>query len=143
MPDKDLSILLPMLGMVALTFGVYLTLYRTRIGEMRRRRVNPQKFRTRQDAAGLLENTSNSDNLINLFELPVLFYVAVLVIWQLQITDLLYLVLAWTYLGLRILHSAIHITYNRVIHRFYVHLISNGVLLLLWLRIGVEIVAAL
>lgn len=129
--------------MVALTFIVYMMLYRTRVGEMRRRRIHPQKFATRQSASGQLENTSNSDNLINLFELPVLFYLAVIVIWQLQVTDTLYLALAWIYVALRVSHSIIHITYNRVLHRFYVHLISNGVLLLLWLRIGVEIFAAL
>ena len=40
--------------------------------------------------------------------------------------------LAWTYVGLRALHSLIQCTYNRVMHRFIVYALSSLTLLALW-----------
>jgi hypothetical protein len=47
---------------------------------------------------------------------------------------------AWAYVGLRALHSLIHVTYNRVVHRFLVYVASTLLLFGMWiaffLRIG-------
>ena len=40
--------------------------------------------------------------------------------------------LAWLFVALRIVHSAIHCTYNKVIHRFYAYLAGGSVLWVLW-----------
>jgi hypothetical protein len=40
--------------------------------------------------------------------------------------------LAWGFVGLRVLHSAIHCSYNRVWHRFYAYLAGGLVLWALW-----------
>ena len=53
-------------------------------------------------------------NMMNLLELPVLFYVACLIYYVTDRVNGAALALAWTYVGLRIAHSAIHVTYNRV-----------------------------
>lgn len=45
-------------------------------------------------------------------------------------------VLAWLYVGLRIVHSAIHLSYNHVIHRLAVFALSSVVLLALWVQAG-------
>ena len=42
------------------------------------------------------------------------------------------LALAWAYVGLRVAHSAIHLTYNRVRHRLVVFAVGNVVLVMLW-----------
>ena len=42
--------------------------------------------------------------------------------------------MAWTYVGLRALHSLIHLTYNNVIHRLLTFGISNFVLAAVWIR---------
>lgn len=42
------------------------------------------------------------------------------------------LTLAWLYVGLRIAHSAIHVTYNRVRHRLVAFALSNVVLVMFW-----------
>ena len=42
------------------------------------------------------------------------------------------LALAWTYVGLRIAHSAIHVTYNRVRDRLAAFAASNVALIMLW-----------
>jgi len=45
---------------------------------------------------------------------------------------------AWIYVALRCVHSFIHLTYNRVIHRFVVYALSAVVLFVLWGTLGVQ-----
>lgn len=75
-------------------------------------------------------------NLINLFESPILFYVACIVIFITQKTDIVFIYLTWAYVVSRVLHSVIHLTYNKVVHRGFVYELSILVLVLLWLRIS-------
>lgn len=78
-------------------------------------------------------------NYMNLLELPVLFYAASLLVFSIQKYDAIFLSLAWAYVGLRVIHSLIHLTYNRVLHRGLVFAISNGVLAIIWIRIVLAI----
>ena len=116
MPTR--AILYPMLALVALTAIVAVTMYRRRIGEMRGRRIHPQKLALSAGIASSLEDTRAADNFRNLFEAPVLFYVAVLTIYAAQLTNPLHVGLAWAFVVTRVAHSTIHCTYNRVMHRF-------------------------
>ena len=122
------AILYPMLAMVALTAIVAVTMYRRRVGEMRARRVHPQKLALSAQMASALEDTRAADNFRNLFEAPVLFYVAMLTIYATQLTSPLYVGLAWVYVATRITHSTIQCTYNRVMHRFLAF--ASGLLVL-------------
>ena len=69
---------------------------------------------------------------MNLLELPMLFYVASLMFFVTGKVDAVVLGVAWTYVALRLVHSAIHLTYNRVIHRLIPFAISNFVLIGYW-----------
>lgn len=117
MPAK--AILYPLLAMVALTAIVALTMFRRRVGEMRARRIHPQKIALSSQMASALEDTRAADNFRNLFEAPVLFYTAVLVIYATQLPSPAYVALAWVYVATRVAHSTIQCTYNRVMHRFF------------------------
>jgi hypothetical protein len=44
--------------------------------------------------------------------------------------------LAWSYVVLRIGHSLVHLTINKVPPRFFLFFISNLVLLAMWVRLG-------
>ena len=66
-----------------------------------------------------------SDNLKNLFEIPVLFYALALYLFATSQVDALYVGAAWVFLIFRTLHSAVHCTFNRVIVRFYLYLIAT------------------
>jgi hypothetical protein len=72
---------------------------------------------------------------MNLLESPVLFYTASLLILILQRSDTVFVRLAWAYVALRIVHSAVHLTYNSVLHRLLIFVASNVVLVVMWLRI--------
>jgi len=72
-------------------------------------------------------------NLMNLLEMPVLFYVAALSLFVTHHVNANIVNLCWAFVALRIVHSVIHVTYNNVFHRFVMFLSSNIVLLVLWI----------
>jgi len=126
-----------MLALVALTFLVWVYMYVLRIGEMRRKRIDAQQLDTRAHAQGLLTDSSAvADNLKNLFEMPVLFYAGLLLAMVLMIQDVLLVQLSWAFVALRFIHSLVHCTYNRVMHRFSAYVVSSIILLLIWARIA-------
>jgi hypothetical protein len=85
----------------------------------------------------LLQDTRASDNFRNLFELPVLFYAGVLVAAQLGIADDPVTVgLAWAFVLLRAVHSAVQCSFNHVMTRFVAYLLATLVLAALWARIA-------
>lgn len=112
------NILLPCAAMVGLTAAVWVRALYERIVEMRTRRIPAQSIATSRDAARLLKNTRALDNFANLFELPVLFYVLCLALLATHSGSTGYVAAVWVFVALRMGHSIIHVTYNRVLHRF-------------------------
>ena len=130
-------LLLPLLAQVALTFIVMLIMYRKRVDEMKLKRIHPQRIRTRSKSKALLTGSeSAADNFSNLFELPILFYTAILLTLILMVQDSILVILAWAFVISRYLHSFVHVNYNRVMHRFSVFVFSSFVLLAYWVRLG-------
>jgi len=130
-------ILLPLLTMVFLTFAVWVYLYALRIPEIKRLGIDPDDLQDRAESHQLLKvSAAASNNLKNLFEVPILFYLAVMITMLLMIQDDLLVWLAWGFVILRVAHSAIHCSYNRVMHRFTVYLISCLFLMFMWIRLA-------
>jgi len=126
------AIFLPALAMVVLTFAVWWRMYFSRIGEMRRERIDPQSVASSAQMAARLSDTRAADNFRNLFELPVLFYLALVVAALTAQVNIVTLVLAWTFVVLRVAHSWIHCGYNKVMHRFTAYVVGGSVLWVLW-----------
>ena len=135
------AIFLPVLAMVALTFIVFGVMFRRRVAQMKRDRVHPQAVATSQQAAVLFTDVAPADNFRNLFEMPVLFYLAVLVAAMTDQVTMPVLVLAWGYVFARVLHSAIHCSCNKVMHRFRAYALSVFVLVVLWGVVGYGLIA--
>jgi hypothetical protein len=130
-------LLIPLLAQVALTFIVMLVMYRKRIAEMKSKRIHPQRTKTRSATHGVLTDSETAtNNYSNLFESPVLFYVAILLTLILMVQDSIIVTLAWIYVASRYIHSFIHVTYNRVMHRFSIFIFSSFVLLAMWVRLA-------
>ncbi|MFO1427723.1 MAG: MAPEG family protein [Steroidobacteraceae bacterium] len=122
----------PAIAQAALTLLVAVRMYLVRVAEMRERRVRPQLMATRREAGEALRNTAAADNFSNLFELPVLFFA---ICPALAITGLVtpaQLGLAWAFVALRAAHSTIHVTYNRVMHRFQVYVLGMVCVFAMW-----------
>jgi hypothetical protein len=134
------AIFWPMIAQVGLTAFVWFIMYTCRLSEIRSRRINPQSLSTRQLSSDVLENVTAADNLHNLFETPVLFFAVCISLAITGEVTPLQLTLAWTYVGLRAAHSIIHITYNRVVHRFIVYTISTLCLFAMWIIFAASLV---
>ena len=126
------AIFLPALAMVALTIAVWLRMFTTRVGEMKRERIHPQAVARSAQAAERFSDTRAADNVRNLFELPVLFYLALVVAAMTSQVNPLTVALAWAFVALRVAHSAVQCGRNKVMHRFRAYLFGGLVLWALW-----------
>jgi hypothetical protein len=127
-----MQILHPMAALAALTFAVLLLIPVRRFRAGAAGQVSYDDFKYGESARVPPEVALPNRNMMNLLELPVLFYVACLTYFVAGRTDEWALLLAWAYVGLRIAHSAIHLTYNHVRHRLVAFAASNVALVMLW-----------
>jgi hypothetical protein len=123
--------------MAALTFVVAVRMFRMRIGQIVREKIRLQSIATAKEAAEKLTDSRGADNFRNLFELPVLFYLGIVIAAQTGQVNWLTLGLAWLFVATRIVHSYIHCTYNRVKHRFYAFVASFFALCAFWIVLAV------
>lgn len=126
------DLLLPCAAMVALTALVWMRALYERIAEMRVRGITPQSLATSRETSQILKNTQAIDNFSNLFELPVLFYVLCLALTVSGLGTTGNVAAAWAYVALRATHSYIHLTYNRVFHRFIAWTLGVAWLFAMW-----------
>ena len=122
---------LPCAAMVGLTAAVWVKLYADRLGEMRAKRIDPQALASAR-ATAQLERPQAAENFRNLFEVPVLFYVLCVALVLNGGSTSGFVTAAWAYVALRVVHTLIHVTYNRVTHRFLVYVASTLLLFGTW-----------
>ena len=136
LPDDGRAILLPVLAMLFLTAMVWTYMYVKRIGYMRRARIRPEALRSPAGKASALpdEVSYPAHNLVNLFELPVAFYVVCVVLYVVGGVGLAEIVAAWVYVLLRFMHSVVQCTFNHVMLRFTLYALSS--LVLWWMLIA-------
>jgi hypothetical protein len=128
-------ILYPMMALAALTFAVLLIIPYKRFRAAFAGRVRAHDFKYGESANVPGEVSIPNRNMMNLLEMPVLFYAACITFYVTKTADGTVLVLAWLYFALRVAHSLVHLTYNRVIHRLAAYAASNVVLLVIWVRL--------
>lgn len=119
-------------ALALLTFAVGFRMLQVRIAEMRARRIPPQSVALSAQRAQHLEDSRASDNYNHLFELPVLFYLLCTVSIAIDHVPAWLPATAWAFVALRAAHTLIQCTYNRVMHRFLVFLVSFVLLLGMW-----------
>ena len=130
-----MEILQPTIALMIWTMIIWLWMYATRI---------PAMQKAQMDAAGLVGTTGASlrsqlpdnvnwkaDNYNHLHEAPTVFYAVAIVLAILGEGDGANAFLAWIYVGLRIAHSLIQVTANKVMVRFVLFALSSVVLMTL------------
>ncbi len=128
-------ILAPMLALILWTFVIWVWMYATRIPAMRAAGIDPAKIKSKSDLDVLPASAKQvADNYNHLHEQPVLFYA--LVLWCVLggTADSTNVALAWTYFGVRVVHSLIQCTINFIPARFAVFTLGSIVLLVIALR---------
>ena len=126
----------PMLAMFIWTFAVSLWSLGVRVAAIRGGVLDNayfELFRGREPPEAVVKA---GNNLRNLAEFPPLFYVAATLVWLAGATDPAFVALAWAYVALRVAHSLVHLSFNKVPPRFSCYFLSNLVLLAIWLRLA-------
>jgi len=129
---NQVAILWPVGALAILTFVVLLIVpyRRFRAGYARRVRVEDFSYGESANVPG--DVSLPNRNYMNLLEMPVLFYVLCLMLYVSGRVDQTFLALAWGYVGLRVLHSLVHVSYNNVMHRLIFFSLSNAVVIVMW-----------
>ena len=131
----------PVIAQVALVMVIWWRMYVTLVREMRSRRIRPQALATSRHMS-VLQDVTAADNFRNLFEIPVLFFAVCLALAVTDTVTPVQIALAWTFVALRAVHSLIHVTYNRVVHRFAAYVASSLCVFAMWALFAVSLARA-
>lgn len=138
----EAAILQPVVALMGWTMVMWLWMYATRIPAMS---ANPDI-----DAPSRLVGTTGAslraslpdrvnwkaDNYNHLHEQPTLFYAVALTLAMIGHGDGQHALLAWIYVGLRVAHSLVQVTANRVLVRFVLFALSSLVLIAMIFHAG-------
>ena len=120
------SILTPVLALVCWSLVMWLWMYFTRIPAMRRAGLNPAVMKAKSEMDVLpLEVRRVADNYNHLHEQPTIFYALVFYTQLAGNASDAAVMLAWAYVGLRVLHSLVQTTINRVMLRFGIFVLAT------------------
>ena len=122
----------PAVAMAVLTFLVQRRMFVTLVAETRREGIRMRDIATSPQLYARLKDVKAADNFRNLLELPVLFYLALVVAFLTAQVNVLTLSLAWAFFFSRVAHSVIQCGYNRVRDRFYAYLAGTVLLWVFW-----------
>ena len=130
----------PFFGMLLLTFVVWVYLYVRRLAFIKANNIDAQQLTTPVRGEQIIpeEVSYPSYNFRNLFELPVVFYALCLYLYVTHGVDEVYVIAAWGFFGLRLLHSLIHSTKNIVMLRFIAYMASALTLWFMVLRAAID-----
>lgn len=137
------SIVWPTIALVALIFIVWLTLFWQRGAHMRRHPPGADDFASGEAAMRYFAPVEMAaNNLRNLFEMPVMYFALVPLLLISHQDNRVQVILAWSYVVLRAIHSFIHIGPKKVPMRFLVYALSCAVLMAMWIGFAVDYSAA-
>jgi hypothetical protein len=131
-------VLLPVFVQVALTFGLLFWMARVRTAS-----ISSGETKMRDMALGQPVWPARATQISNCydsqFQLPLLFYVLVILTWTTRQADLIFVVMAWIFVLARLAHAYVHTTSNYVPTRFWVFAVGMLVLLLMWIIFALRI----
>jgi len=134
-------VLLPVFVQVALTIALLVWTARSRTASVKSGKTKMRDIALGQpnwpDQPTQVANSYNSQ-----FQLPVLFYVAVILAWITRTTDVVFVVLEWLFVLLRLGHAYVHVTSNYVPRRFQVFAAGLLVLVIMWIYFAAKIIFA-
>ena len=120
-------LLAPLVALVAWSLVMMIWMMARRIGAFRRTPVDMTAGARGQDLDGKLprESAWPGHNYMHLMEQPTVFYAIILALVVMGFDHPINQWLAWGYVGLRVLHSIVQATYNKVGHRFALFALSS------------------
>ena len=127
------QILQPIVVLVVWTMIMWLWMYATRIPAMSQAGIDPNDARRTKSLDETLpaEVQWHAHNYKPPHEAPTVFYAVALVLAMIGAGDGMNALIAWIYVGLRIIHSLVQVTANVVMVRFVLFALSSVALIAL------------
>ena len=127
------GLIAPVVALAAWSLLMLIWLYATRIPAMRQAGIKPGQISNEPNAASRLPHWARNvaDNYNHLMEQPTIFYATALALQLMGQIHHINVLLAWIYVGLRVLHSLVQATVNVVLVRFTIFALSSIVLAML------------
>ena len=135
------EILQPVVALLAWTMVMWAWMYATRIPAMSSAGIKPDDARRTKSLDDALpkEVQWKAHNYNHLHEQPTVFYAVALVLAVIGQGDGFNAFLAWLYVGLRVIHSLVQVTANKVMVRFVLFALSSLVLIALILHAAIVV----
>lgn len=128
-----MSLIFPMYAMVLLNFVVLGLMFRARRRALSSGQMRLSYFKTYQSSHQEPEAVLiTARHFSNLFEMPVLFYAVCLAAMIMRFDGYLMQVLAWAFVGCRIIHAWVHLSSNHIIYRMLSFAGGCLILLVMW-----------
>ena len=130
-----MEILKPVIVLAGWTMVMWLWMYITRLPAMSAAKIDSKTLvgGTGQTLDAVLPAKTQwiAHNYNHLHEAPTVFYAVALVLAMIGQGDGFNATIAWAYVGLRVVHSLVQVTSNRVIVRFAIFVLSSLALIML------------
>ncbi|MCC6888927.1 MAG: MAPEG family protein [Hyphomicrobiales bacterium] len=135
------AVLLPVFVQVLLTFALVFWSAFLRVSAINGGAVRPRDIALREPnwPAPVLKVGNSFQNQL---ELPLLFYVLTVIAWMTRQADLLFVVLAWVFVVLRLAHAAVHVTSNNFSVRGGLFITGALVLAVMWVIVAARVLLA-
>jgi hypothetical protein len=132
------AVLAPLFVQIALTFALLIAMATQRGKALTSKQVRYRDIALRQpkwpERATQIANAFH-----NQLEVPMLFYVLTILAWLTRQADLLFVLLAWVFVALRLMQAYVHVTSNYVPHRGMLFGAGALVLLAMWIAFALRI----
>ncbi|MGF1763035.1 MAPEG family protein [Aliivibrio kagoshimensis] len=125
----------PVIALMALTFIVWCYMYFLRLNYVIANNIPTRKLETPEQYHSVLPTAVNkpSNNLKNLFEMPILFYALCALSLSINAIDMFLIYLAWAFVVMRGIHSLLHCFSENVTARFFAYFVSS---MILWIMVA-------
>ncbi len=127
------NFLTPVLALILWTFVMWTLMYIRRIPAMNAITNNTQRFIEEPELANQIPAKARwaADNYNHLHEQPVIFYALMFYLYLNKLTPDWILYLAWAYVAIRVIHSLVQVSQNKVLIRFSLFALGSVCLIIM------------
>jgi len=136
------ALVYPTIVLITLTFIVSIALVSYRFYLVRTAQVHPGYFKLNKGGKPPKRHDALHDNYNNLFQVPILYYSAVVLAISTQHINETLVIAAWAFVCLRIIHTLVHVIYNNILHRLTVFFLAYVAVGVMWIRLVNDIINA-
>lgn len=138
MPVANISLVYPLCAMFFFSAIILVKMFLVRLQSVKAGKTEAGYYKTFSRGTEDENAIKATRHFANLFEAPVLFYVACILGMLIPVQGIIFLCLAWAYVLARVIHAYIHMGANKLFWRMRAYLVGWVILVLMWVMILVK-----